>query len=108
VSTVARYLELKAEQADAYEFTEFNLLAVGGKLLARDLPEPAVAFLQLSTDEYPDSDYIYYTNYLLAKAYLSLGQTQEALAACRTALELNPGNKTIASLLAEIENGELQ
>ena len=49
-----------------------------------------------------------YTNYLLAKSYLSLGQTQEALAACRTALELSPENKTIASLLAELENDELQ
>ena len=104
-AAVARYLELKTEHAERYEFTEFNLLAVGGKLLAKNRSEPAVAFLQLSADEYPQSEYLYYTYYLLAKAYLSMDQRQDALGACRRALELSPENKTIANLLAEIESG---
>jgi tetratricopeptide (TPR) repeat protein len=99
-AAVARYLELKTKHAERYDFTEFTLLASGSKLLAKDRPEPAVAFLQLSTEEYPESDYLYYTYYLLAKAYLSLDQRQNALAACRKALELSPENKTIASVLS--------
>jgi len=104
-AALARYLVLKAEHENEYDFNEFILLAAGSKLLAKDRAEPAAAFLELGTEEYPESDYLYYTYYLLARARLSLEQTEEALTACRRALELKPGNTTITSLLAEIEGG---
>jgi len=102
-AAVDRYVVLKAEHEEEYDFNEFVLLAAGSKLLAKGRAEPAVAFLELGTQENPESDYLYYTFYLLARAHLSLEQTEEALTACRKALELNPGNETITSLLAEIE-----
>jgi glyoxylase-like metal-dependent hydrolase (beta-lactamase superfamily II) len=102
-AALMRYRELKADQADVYDFKEFDLLAAGSKLLAGGRPEPAAAFLRLSAEEYPESDYLYYTYYLLAKANLGLGRTSQALAACRRAAGLRPDNATIAALLAEIE-----
>jgi hypothetical protein len=79
------------------------LLAAGSKLLARDRAEPAVPFLKLSTEEFPESEYLYYSYYLLAKAHLSLEHTADTITTCRRALELKPGNATITNLLAEIE-----
>lgn len=102
-AALARFLVLKSEHEDEYDFNEFVLLAVGSKLLAKDRAEPASAFLELSTEEYPESEYLYYTYYLLAQAHLGLEQTADALAACRKALELKPDNAAIASLLVEIE-----
>ncbi len=102
-AALARYLALKAEHEDEYDFNEFVLLAAGSKLLAKNRPGPAAGFLELSTWEYPDSDYLYYTYYLLAKAHMSLDQTELALSACRRALELKPGNATITALLDEID-----
>jgi tetratricopeptide (TPR) repeat protein len=102
---LARYTELRAEQPDAYDFNEFNLLTVGAKLLGKGRPSPAAAFLELSATEYPDGDYVYYTYFLLAQARLELDQKEAAIEACRNALELRPDNQTIKNLLAEIETG---
>jgi len=100
---LARYTELRAEQPNAYDFNEFNLLAAGAKLLLKGRPEPAAAFLELETEQFPDSDFLYYTFYLLAQARLDLDQREEAIEACRSALELKPDNQTIKNFLAEIE-----
>ncbi len=100
-----RYLVLKAEHESEYDFNEFVLLAAGSKLLAKGRAEPAVVFLQLSAEEYSESDYLYYTYYLLAEAYLSLNRTTDALTACRRALDLKPDNATVAVLCTVIEGG---
>ncbi len=104
-AALARYVVLKAEHEDEYDFDEFVLLAAGSKLLAKNRAEPAAAFLELGTHEYPESDYLYYSYFLLAQANFSLERKEEALSACRRAVELKPGNATITSLLAEIEGG---
>jgi glyoxylase-like metal-dependent hydrolase (beta-lactamase superfamily II) len=102
-AALARYLVLKAEHEDEYDFNEFVLLAAGSKLLAKGRAEPAADFLELGAAEYPESEYRYYTYYLLAQAYFGLDQKPKALAACRKALELRPDNETIKSFLGEIE-----
>jgi glyoxylase-like metal-dependent hydrolase (beta-lactamase superfamily II) len=79
-----------------------DLLAIGDKLLARELFEPAVRFLEASLAEYQDSIYSYYANYELAVAHDRLGHHEEAIRYCRTAAEQNPDSARIAAFLEEL------
>lgn len=100
---LARYTQLRSEHGHDYDFNEFNLLAVGAKLLEKGRTAPAAAFLRLGVEEYPEGDYLYYTYYLLAQAERGLDRNGMALEACRRALELKPESQTIKDLLDEIE-----
>ena len=102
-AAIALYRNLRRERPDEFGFADTDLLAIGDKLLARELFEPAVAFLEASLAEYPDSSYAYYTNYELALAHDRLGHRDEALRYCRTAAEQSPDSPRIATLLADLE-----
>ena len=99
------YLEIREKDAGEYSTYDTDLLTIGDKMLEKGYSKSAVVFLELSLDEYPESDYAYYVNYDLALAHQDLGEHQEALACCRKAAEAKPENKTIAGLLAELEEG---
>ncbi len=98
------YLKLKKDHADEYRFTEIDLLVIGDKLLEKGRAEEAVAMLELSLAEYPDSSYVYYVNYELALAHRILGNREAAIRCCRKALELSPENEMVAGLLRELES----
>jgi len=99
----ALYLDLKKNHADEYRFTETDLLVIGDKLLEKGRTEQAVAMLELSLSEYPDSAYAYYVNYDLAMAHQKLGNREAAVRYCRRALELSPENEMVVGLLRELE-----
>ncbi len=104
-AAVDLYLQLKRTAAEDYDFGEVDLLVIGDKLLEKDRLEPAIAILELSLEEYPDSTYSYYTNFDLARANQRAGHREEAIRHCQKALELSPDNEQIASLLEELRTG---
>lgn len=101
-AAVERYAELKREHSEEYRFADHDLLIIGDKLLKKQQARPAVSFLEASLREYPDSRYGYYTNFRLAQAHESLGETGPAADYCRKALELNPEFEPAALLLEEL------
>ena len=103
-AAIARYRTLRREQPGDYRLEDTDLLVIGDKLLARELFEPAVRFLEASLVEYPDSAYAGYTNYDLAIAHDRLGHREEALRYCRTAAEQSPDSPRIAAFLQELES----
>ena len=101
-AAIELYRKLRLEQPEGFAFEDTDLLAIGDKLLARSLYEPAVRFLEASLTEYPGSAYSYYANYELAVAHDRLGHPDAALRYCRTAAEQNPDSERIAAFLEEL------
>jgi glyoxylase-like metal-dependent hydrolase (beta-lactamase superfamily II) len=99
------YLDLKKNHAVDYSFRDVHLLIIGDKMLDKGYTEASIVFLELTLNEYPDTDYAYYVNYDLALAHRDLGDRKKALSYCRTAAELSPENQRIANLLSELEGG---
>jgi len=99
------YLEIREKDAGEYSTYDTDLLTIGDKMLEKGYTKSAIVFLELSLAEYPESDYVYYVNYDLALAHRDVGEHQKALAYCRKAAEAKPESKTIAGLLAELEEG---
>jgi len=102
-AAVQRYLDLKAGHAGEYRFGEHDLLVIGDKLLGKQKADDAIAFLEASLKEYPDSRYAYYAAYKLAEAHHRLGRRDVAAGYCRQALELKPDFGPAAALLDELE-----
>jgi hypothetical protein len=101
-ASIALYRTLRREQPGEFGFEDTDLLAIGDKLLARELFEPAVRFLEASLAEYPDSSYSYYANYELAVAHDR--STTRGDRFCWTAAEQNPDSPRIAAFLQELES----
>jgi len=97
------YAELQREHADEYRFRDVDLMIIGSKLLNKERIEPAVAFLEASLQQYPESQYAYYANYNLARAHRELGDLEAAIRYCDTALEQSPDNEAIQKLRQELE-----
>ena len=104
-AAVALYRDLKSDPSGDFEFGEYDLLIMGDKLLEKGRLEPAIALLELSLEEYPDSSAGYYTNFDLAKAHERSGHHETALRYCEKALELSPDNENIAAYLEELKGG---
>jgi len=104
-AAIALYRDLKTDPSGDYEFSDYDLLVMGDKLLEKDRLEPAIAILELSLEEYPDSSTGYYTNFDLAKAHERSGHRETALRYCETALELRPDDESIAAYLEELRSG---
>ena len=99
------YLEIKEGDSGKYATYDTDLLTIGDKMLDKGYTEAAIVFLDLSLATYPDSQFAYYVNYDLALAHRKLGNGGKALDYCRKAATLNSESKTIAGLLAELEEG---
>ena len=64
--------------------------------------QAAVEFLNASLEQYPESEYGYYTNYQLAMANRELGNIERAIQYCQVSLELNPEFAAAQALLGEL------
>lgn len=104
-AALARYVDLRANHAAEYRFSDRDLLIIGDRLLERRLTSDAAVFLEGSLREYPDAPLNYLTNYDLALAQRDLGNIPLARQYCQRALELNPQYQRAATLLAELNRG---
>lgn len=103
-AAVSLYRDLRRDHAEDYRFRDTDLLIIGDKLLSGGRIEPAMRFLELSLQEYPNASTSYYTNYDLAIVHDKLGHAERAIRYCETALELNPDSPMIAAFLQQLKS----
>jgi cyclase len=103
-AAVEHYRILKDTASDEYDEREFVLLSIGAKLLDRGLHQDAREFLLGSVDIYPDSEYGYYTHYLLAKGFAAQQDMGKALEQCEESVRLNSDFTRAKDLMVELEN----
>ncbi len=96
------YKRLATGEPDTYDAGEFKLLSIGMNLYGREIHDDAAEFLLGSVDLYPESEYRYYTHYLLARCYQALDQPEDAIGHCREALRHNSDFAGASSLLSEL------
>ncbi len=102
-AAIAKYQTLRDNHADEYDLSDIPLLVIGDKLVLKKETGAAIKFLELNLAEFPDGNYAYYTNFVLAGAYKELGDKDNALKFCKKSLELNPDFQAAAGLQDEID-----
>ncbi len=101
-AAVACYRRLKETEPLEYDEHETVLLSIGGKLYHRGLYSDACEFLLGCVDLYPDAEYGYYTQYLLARGYDALEWPELAREHCEKSVSLNPDFAGATGFLAEL------
>ncbi len=95
-AAVTQYYDLKANQPDAYDFSEDELIGLGYGMLHAKKIEAAIEVFKLSVEAYPQS---YNTWDSLAEAYMDHGDKELAIKNYQKSLQLNPANENGAKRL---------
>jgi tetratricopeptide (TPR) repeat protein len=100
-STLAHYRDLRERfyGAGSYDFRERSLNELGYDLLGKKDVTGALAILRLNAEQFPQSGNVYDN---LGEAYLAAGDTVQAIAQYRTAVELDPKNPNAAKVLEKL------
>ena len=96
---IEQYRDLKANQAESYEFGESELNGLGYALLRMKKIDEAVKVLELNAEAYPRSANVYDS---LGEAYAAQGNREKAIANYKKSLELDPGNVNAAEQLRKL------
>ncbi len=99
-AAVARYRELKATQADAWDFSEAQLNVLGYQLLGAGKLDGALAILRLNVEAYPQSANVYDS---LAEAEMAAGKRDEAIRDYARSLEIDPHNTNAIDQLVKLK-----
>lgn len=99
---IAKYDDLKEHHRSEYRFVENDLAFMADKLTRSGRLPEAVAFWGLYAREYPGGALAWYGHYRIGKLLAERGDRKAALASCRKALELSPGNARVLELLKEL------
>jgi tetratricopeptide (TPR) repeat protein len=97
---IAQYRDLKARQANVYDFSEPELNRVGYQLLQTKKVKEAIEIFKLNVAEYPKGFNTYDS---LGEAYMVNGDTELAIQNYKTSLELNPQNSGAVEMLKRLE-----
>lgn len=96
---IARYRELKATKADAYDFSQGQLNGLGYQLLRAGRVTDAIEVFKLNVEMFPTDGNLYDS---LGEAYLAHGDKALAKVNYRKAFELDPTNKNAADVLKKL------
>ena len=99
-AAIAAYADLKRNQPERYDFSEWLLNALGYQLLEMDKKEQAVAVFKINHAEFPTSAN---ANDSLAEAYFKSEQWPLALVHYQKVLEHDAGNKHAAEMIGKIK-----
>ncbi|HEV3470306.1 MAG TPA: serine hydrolase [Pyrinomonadaceae bacterium] len=97
---VKQYRELKATQADKFDFSEGELNTLGYQLLGAGRVGDAVEIFKLNVEAYPGAFNTYDS---LGEAYAVQGEKELAIKNYRRSLELNPQNTNAVERLKKLE-----
>ncbi len=95
-AAIARYREIRASEAEAYDLGEDQLNALGYLTLGRGDVEAAIHLFELNVEMYPESWNPYDS---LGEAYLAAGDRERAAASYQRALVLNPTSESTRAAL---------
>lgn len=98
-AAISQYRELKANQANAYDFSEPALNQLGYRLLAMKKVKEAIEVFKLNVEVYPQSSNVYDS---LAEAYMRNGDKELAIKNYEKSLELNPQNQNAVEMLKKL------
>lgn len=99
---LAEYRDLKAKQADTYDFAEPELNALGYRLLRGGKAKEAVEIFKLNVELFPKSSNTYDS---LAEGYAELNERDLAITNYQKSIELNPKNTNAVERLKRLEKG---
>ena len=102
-AAIARYEDLKRDHRGEYRFVENDLAFMADKLTRNGCVPEAIGFWRLYQREYPSGALAWYGYYSLGKLYVRSGDRETAVANCRKALDLSPGNARVLAVLKELE-----
>lgn len=97
---MAQFQELKAKQANSYDFSEQELNRLGYQLLGTGKRDEAIEIFKLNVDLYPKAFNTYDS---LGEAYMAAGNKELAIANYKKSLELNPQNRNGTEMLKRLE-----
>ena len=98
---IAAYRRIAASPArSSFLFDEDQLNSLGYQMLKEDRLAAAIKLFELNVEEYPESANSYDS---LGEVYMIDGQTERAIASYERSLELNPGNRNAAEMLAKLK-----
>jgi CubicO group peptidase (beta-lactamase class C family) len=97
---IKQYRELKATQADKFDFAERELNALGYQLLGAGRVADAIEIFKLNVEAYPQAFNTYDS---LGEAYAAAGERDLAVQNYRKSLELNPQNANAVERLKKLE-----
>jgi tetratricopeptide (TPR) repeat protein len=100
-AAIAQYRDLKANQKDAYDFSQQQLNSLGYQLLQMKRVKDAIEILKLNVEMYPQGFNTYDS---LAEAYMTNGDKGLAIQNYKKSLELNPKNTGAAEKLKKLES----
>lgn len=99
-AAIAEYRDLKAKQADKYDFARQELNVLGLRLMAGGKTKEAIEIFKLNVEAYPD---VFNTYDSLAEAYLTANERDLAIRTFKKSLELNPKNQNAIDKLKQLE-----
>lgn len=97
---IAQYRDLKAKQANVYDFTEEELNRLGYQLLIGKKVNEAIEIFKLNVEAYPEGFNTYDS---LGEAYMESGNKELAIKNYKRSLELNPKNTGATLMLNRLE-----
>lgn len=98
---IAEYHDLKAKQANQYDFGEDELNRLGYQLLQRGKRDEAIEIFKLNVEAYPKGFNTYDS---LGEAYMVAGNKELAIVNYKKSLELNAGNTNATETLKRLES----
>jgi hypothetical protein len=98
-AAIQRYRELKASQADAYDFAESQLNSLGYRLLKANKIKEAIDVFELNVANFPDSGNAYDS---LAEAYMANGDNELAIKNYKKSLALDAKNANAVEMLKKL------
>jgi hypothetical protein len=99
-AAIVRYREVKAKEADAYDFGEDQLNNLGYYLIGMKKFKDAIAILQLNVDVFPKSANVYDS---LGEAYMDDGNKELARENYEKSLQIDSGNTNAKEKLKQLK-----
>lgn len=104
-SAIAEYRKLKAQNSQAYDFSENELNILGYQLLGMKRTKDAIEIFKLNVEMFPNSSNPYDS---LGETYLADGQKDLALVNYKKAAELDPKNSNAIQIVRQLEGKEVK
>jgi imidazolonepropionase-like amidohydrolase len=98
-AAIKQYYDLKAQDPEAYNFSESELCTLGYDLWKAKRIKAAIEIFKLNVVAYPQSSD---AHYCLGDAYMEDGDKENAIVSFKKSLELDPQNKYAAEMVKKL------